>query len=396
MTRTYSLATFFRMIPNVTLKAFFEKYNISTREINWKYLKQREVQPLIHQFRELPRETQIELEGIFQDVFELSCESGFEALQQAAKVFDERLWLQLFAKKPSLYSVAFWAWTAYRPMFDHALASHRAQKLSWWRKRDGLPMVTPEWNDEVKLALETALENYFVENQKRGEVCTVEMQSFDGNTYYFFAYPDDHLWQFQQHDIDGNLRPKRTRPTFEVVFAYNSQEGTLEIHAKGGEKTKAELENIFLEAVLGGHFAMSADSPYDLSVILNESFALTSDPEDGVMIQLKELRLNWKEWGSIHYRPNKWIDLIAALRTTLLDGNFTRNKAAVEYAKFQFFFFADQEKKGGALTFEITSNRCTLRGQCPKRVEIIRKHLKIWEIEHDTVIETDSELVAVG
>ena len=109
MSRIYSLPTFFRMVPHSMLKTFFEKRQIDTTEIHWKFLKEREIQPLLWMFRELPRETQAELEGIFQEIFELACESGFTALQQAADTFNEQFWLKSFVKKPSFYAVSFWA-----------------------------------------------------------------------------------------------------------------------------------------------------------------------------------------------------------------------------------------------------------------------------------------------
>ena len=397
MSRIYSLPTFFRMVPRPMLKTFFKKHQIDTTEIPWESLKNREIEPLLYMFHDLPRETQIELEGIFQEVFELACESGFETLRQAAEVFNEQHWLNGFEKNASLYAISLWAWSTYNPMFQFALARHHAKQLTWWRKREGLPKLKPLWNEERKEALESSLQNYFVGKQNRGDVCTVETQTFDEKTCYFYAYPDDYLRHYQQHDTEGNLRPKRVKPTFEVVFAYNSEEGTLEIHAKGGEKMKSELEEIFLETVIGQDREMFAGSPYDLSVIIQNGFTLASDPEDCVVIQLKELRLKWNKWGSVQVRPDDNLELMDMLKNMTLGNDISLTNASIEYAKFQFLFYSDKEEKGRSLTFEIVApNRCTLKNRDKKRMELIRKYLRKWRIENDTVIEKPLGIVPAG
>ena len=397
MSRIYSLPTFFRMVPNSMLKGFFDQRGVDTSEVPWKYLKQREVKQLLQMFRELPHDTQLEFEGIFQDVFDLACETGFESLQHAAEIFNEHLWLKSFEKKPSLYAISFWAWYAYRPMFQFALARHHAKHLLWWRKRKMLPILKPDWNDDTRHALESALQNYFVEKQNRGDVCTVEMQTFDERTYYFFAWPDDYIRHFQQHDEEGNLKPKRARPTFGIVFAYDSEEGTLAIHAKGSEKMKSELEEIFLASVICQSCEQSENVPYDLSVLAWSNFTLASDPEDCVLIQLKELRLKWRQCGSVHFRPDRNVKWTTMLEKTALSEELSRADAMVEYAKFQFLFFSNLDEKGGSLTFEITPpNRCTLQNRDPKRVELIRKYLRKWRIENDIIIEKNPEIVPAG
>ena len=119
------------------------------------------------------------------------------------------------------------------------------------------------------------------------------MRHYCDDVYYFTAYPDDYVKNVLQHDDSGTLIVKKTRATFEVVFAYNAAEGTLELHTKGGLTTKQELEEIFIRTVVGASSAKDSGSPYDLSVIKDERFSLSADSADGLTIYLRQIGLLW-------------------------------------------------------------------------------------------------------
>lgn len=357
MSRTYSLSTFFRMVPNSMLRGFFDRHGVNTSEPLWKYVKERDIEPFLTIFNALPREKQIEFDGIFQEIYELACPSGFEALKKAAEYFSEKLWLVSFAKQPSLYVIAFWSRSAFPKMFAYALSLHKVQSLSWWRKREGLPQTPPEWNEEIKGNLEGALQDYFKGNQNRGEICTIETHYYGEGIHYYLAYLDDYTRKVHVHDHQKALVTKTTRPTFDVVFAYSSREGTLELHAKGSEKMKKELEEIFINQVIGETIELPLDAPYHLDALLSNRFALEADFEDGLSIRLDAIELYWEEHGSLCCKPNKNRNIFDVIAEGI---NYPLEKAKVLYAKFQFVFLSTESQRGGSMTFEIAApNRCT-------------------------------------
>lgn len=388
MARSFTLPSFLRKVPHSLLKRFFQLLEIDTHDLSWELIKNREAEPFLELFRDLPPEKQNQMEGICYDVFELSCGSGWDALCEMAESYHAPDWFALSPEKTTLQAKSLWTWVNHPLIFQKAHEFHQMKNTSWWRKREGLPKMVPEWNGQVKTALEGALQIYFMEKQGRGQVCTVQMQNFRDDTYYFLAYPDDYVRNVMRHNDKGELVSRRTRPTFEIVYAYNSVEGTLELHTRGGDKTKSDLEEIFIETVLGEEVEVFSGQIYDLSAVKQSGFSLTPDPKDNVLIQIKQVRLNWGQDTSVQFRAEKERDLLAWIRRVINAEYLPWDKAVVDYIKLQFLFLPTEWERRGTLTFEMnTPNRSTLRGKNPRKVEIIRKYLKKWGIEYEQSLE---------
>ena len=386
MARVFSLSTFFRMVPHSLLKRLFQTLEIDTQEIPWELIKNRDYEHFLKFFRELPPEKQNELEGVCCDVFELACDSGLDALCQTADDQHESGWFSLSSEKTTPYAKSLWSWLEYPVIFQRAFEFHKIDHLSLWRKRDGLPCKVPEWNQEIKKTLEEALQSYFTRKQGRGQVCTVVMQNYREGVYHFIAYPDDYVRNFTHHDESGQLITRKTRPTFEIVYVYNSNEGTLELHARGGDKTKVALEDIFIRTVFG-QVPDFAETIYNLSVFKEEGLALTPDPRDHIVILLKEMTLNWPNGRSITFSTKTHGDAHHWARKSLEDNEQPWHDAHVDYVKIQILIMPTEYRRRGSMTFEIAApNKSTLRNQDAARIELARKYLKTWGVEHERTI----------
>lgn len=382
MARTFSLSTFFRMVPHALLEAFFRKLQIDIALLSSGSLKQRDVAALLDFYFAQPSEVQNQVDRIFREVYELACATGFETLCYMAECLQADGWDDVNIGNKTLYGKSLWAWLHYPEVFAKALELHKMEHDTWWWKRDGLPRVMPQWDEETRRRLESALGHFYSRKQGHGQVCTVEMCHYHGEMFYFVAYPVDYVRSVLQYNDTGKLVTKKSRPTFEVVFAYNVAEGSLELHAQGGVTTKAALEEIFIQTVLNASAGSHSPVPYDLSVLMEERFSLVPDAADGVQIFLKEVGLLWpaKQLVRITVKENR--HSVDWVRRLVAEENLPWCEARIVHAKFQFVFMPNVSETPGSVTFKIAvPDRCTLRHHQPQKVETIRKYLKRWGME---------------
>jgi hypothetical protein len=210
------------------------------------------------------------------------------------------------------------------------------------------------------------------------------MQNHRQDVYHFIAYPDDYVRNFTHHNESGQLITRKTRPTFEVVYVYNSKLGTLELHTKGGDKTKTALEEIFIESVFGS-VPDFAEQTYDLSVFKQDGFVLTPDPRDNIVIQLKEITLEWENIRKITLKAEKHYDTLDWVRRSIEEEELPWHQARVHHVKIQILILQNEYRRRGSMTFEIAvPNKNTLRNQDEARIELARKYLKKWGIENES------------
>src|SRR6056297_672954 len=227
---------------------FFSVLGHAGFDPDWEHLGQREFDPLLDYITDLPTPQAGELDQELQAVYELSCQSGMTAIAEAAKLHDlAELPLQM-PQEMSVHGRAMWTRLRHPKVFETALMLHEIDHLSWWRKRNDLPSTTPNTSPEAIEALEHAISS-LLKDQGRGRLCTVETYTRD-NVHYFFAYPDDYSETANQHDDDGNLVPIVINKTMQVVFAYDSREGSLETYAKLPKRMKEGLEGCFTGCIL--------------------------------------------------------------------------------------------------------------------------------------------------
>ncbi|MDR1962378.1 MAG: hypothetical protein LBQ50_01205 [Planctomycetaceae bacterium] len=384
MKRQFSFGTVFRMVDKSLLQSFFELIGVKVDGFLWEDVNRRHIEPLYKLFDALPPELRDRVEVALRDIHALACEKGMEELGKAAEELHaaEDSWKSIYVSDNNLYTKSLSAWLHHRDIFEHAIRYFEVDSLSKWRKRLDLPKITPTFDEEKRTELENELEQFFSAKQGRGFVCTVEMFSRPNGSFYFFAYPDDYVQDSYIHDENEILVSQTIRPTFEIVFAYNSIEGTSELYAKLPKKILEELEVIFLRILLDVIPEEEKESPYHLAMLLDPDFTLHTRPEDHINARVVSLALAWendKEVIFVSRRSHSARELaMGSVKLTM-----ALKYAAVKKAKFRFEFQNPVTGKYKTLTFEIgIPHFCTLKNQQPAFVEKAQFYLQQWGIEH--------------
>ncbi len=185
MSRQFSIPTMFRMTPHSLLARFVAHFGHDF-EIDWEQLGEREIGPVIASFGDLAPSEQAQMEGELRSIFELACESGIEAILEAAATCGHVSLAASMPEDAGYYARSMWAWLNHRPAFDKALVLHQVAHLNWWRKRNDLPPVAPNLSDDAINRLKTAISELLMREQGRGGICSVETLCRDG-THYFLA-----------------------------------------------------------------------------------------------------------------------------------------------------------------------------------------------------------------
>ena len=391
MSRQFSMPTVFRMTPVTMIRDFFASLGADTSTLDWDTLKQRDPDPIWDYFFRLPMDLRQKADGILRSVFKLACTEGMTAINDAIEVLHHEPIAVGELKKANCYVRALMTWYKDKEVFDRALTLVQIYKLSWWRKRQHLPRQTPEFTEAVQRKFEHELENLFAAKQGRGHVCTVEMFSPGNGMYYFFANPDDYPKSAFSHDEDRALVTQTFQHTFEIVFAYDSNRGTLEICGKVSKKVKKQLETIFIDIVLNSKIDRYEETVYNLDMMKEFNFTPVIDPEDRIRVTLREVEYKTAQGNSIHFKAAKDVSLMRFTEDILNTESDFYREAKITYVKLRFVFLPKGDRPRGSVTFAIsTPNLNTLQNKNPERLEIIKKHLTLWGVEHERVTESHS------
>ncbi|MDR2755570.1 MAG: hypothetical protein LBC20_07660, partial [Planctomycetaceae bacterium] len=362
---------------------FFESFGADVEQVPWNNLKRNDIADLQKLFDELPPNKRDQAEIALRYIHSLACEQGMEELSKAAASFQyDESWNEFFQSQKSLYTKSLSAWLHYRDIFEHAVQFFEVDSLTWWRKRLDLPKMEPTFDINIRNKLEEDIETLLKTTQGRGYTCTVEMAVRPNGVYYFFAHPDDYVHDSLVHDNDRLLVHQTIRQTFEVVFAYNSIEGTSELSAKLPKRIKESLEGIFLKHILGVDAPEDKEKPFDLSMLLDPNFKLTISPDDNLQVFVNGITFSWGTDYTVGYFA-KGSKSVREFAFEGLGDAVNHQRIVVKRARFRFVFLCADQGKPRTLTFEIGPPfTCTLKNQQPDRVEKAHYYLKEWRIEH--------------
>jgi len=287
--RHFSLATVFRMMPVMMTRDFFLSLGADVTSLDWNTVNRNHIAPIETFFQSLSPFLQEHARAILCDIHKLACTDGMNAINEAIELAHRGPIFLGECAKANCYARAMLLWSIDRDIFQQALTIVQLTQLSWWRKKRHLPQLIPDFNETVKHQFESALETLFVKKQARGYVCTVDMLDMGNGVYYFFAYPDDYPKSALTHDDMRTLVPRTFQHTFEVVFAFDSKRGTLEICGKVSNKMKLQLEEIFIETVLATTHEDDDQRNYDLSVFKNPAFIPWTESSDQIQVSVLSL-----------------------------------------------------------------------------------------------------------
>ncbi len=386
MTRHFTIRKMLRMTPNRLLQDFFQRLGHQLLSIDWRRVPERCDEALMVALDLLPQEAHDEMETAFSAIHELACETGVQTILEVARRDDHTHFVSL-VPQASPYHIAMWTWLHFPALFDQAALVQSVDSLSRWRKRNDLPRVEPRRSPEAIRELACGISRFLRCEEGRGQNCTVEHYRRTNGTDVYVAYPDDFVQSIAMHDESGNLEPHAIRQTFEIVFAFHQQDGTLELYAKMPTQMKVKLESLFGQIILGEDIGPEPyGRPYDLNRLRDRYFCLETDPEDGLIASITSLRVKSLEWGKIGLEPlqNGRVHDIYDMADHCLNGEAVPwEQVDILKASFRFRFDPLQSRRAGTLEFDVTHpDHCTVRSRRPERVDIVRKYLKRWRIAH--------------
>ncbi|MDA1230228.1 MAG: hypothetical protein O2856_05600 [Planctomycetota bacterium] len=387
----FSIPTVLKRVPRELLAQFFESYGHKELVELCGEPQPVDSDQILLTMEDLEPEQYDALEAGLHEVCDLACESGTNALIEAAF---ESGHFDFASELPDRgwYHKSMWCLVHYKSIFVKALLIHEIGGYSFWRKRTDLPQRPVVMDDRNRKELRNGISDVFMQYQGRGKQASVFSVSRKGIDFVI-VYLDDFLMDVQFHDEQGRLTPGSMRPTFQVVFAFNPSEGSLEVYApKVPAKVKSQLEQVFAWVFLEVHLPpWNKKAAYELDHLKDRSYSLATDPEDAICIRISKMRLSSLcgdrriilDAGS----AGKLEDVHEMMEDYLNAKEFPKSHFHITQATLRFEFLALPERKSGSATFDVTwPSSCGVRTQRPELVAIIQKYLKRWKIDRSESI----------
>ncbi len=297
MAAQYSNRHFFRKTPNHLLALYFEAKG-KALELDFGELKENDAEALQTALNTLAGNDIADIEAEFQDVNALACEGGITALVDEAGFHSDDAFIEAIAAIDGFHAKAMWAFLN-KPLYWRGAAMFlHADNVSpsYWKKRNDLPKLPPQVEDEDIRGLEKAISAYFFHKEGRGKNCTVEPYRRNQKEY-FFAYPEDFA-QSAVEWVGGTLKSQAHHPAFEIIFVYSEAEGSLDIYAPKNSKAIADLQSMFaknilkLETLAEGQIDKRV---YELAPVVDEDFQFKIEPASGIAsVLITKIRVTLK------------------------------------------------------------------------------------------------------
>jgi hypothetical protein len=288
MAGQYSTRNFLRQVPNALLARYFNGRGLFG-DMDFSAMKEGKPDELFQAWLALPDPQRNKMDAEFRDIFEMSCEKGFQA------IIDEAGWqmretpdaLQTFIEKLSAlsnhYERAMMTFLDHNTFWRGATLFYHADTLPYWRKRKNLPQRKAAVDGASLQQLAALIRNYFHHTEGRGKNCVVEPFR-RGELDYFYAYPEDYSQQSIEW-VNGEFDRRPHNPAFEVIYVYSQKEGSLDLNFRGSNKAVEPLQGMFATAIL--QIDELPPDPkdkrvYDLSPLLEKGFHFTYDVGSGI------------------------------------------------------------------------------------------------------------------
>jgi hypothetical protein len=297
MAGQYSHKQFFRRVPHFLLHDYFKEKTIDL-DIDFSELKEKDVDSLFSAFIGLTPELQATIEAEFQDVNALACEGGIAALVDEAGFHNDDAFIEGIVVIEGFHAKSMWAFLNKPKYWRGATMFLHADNVSpsYWKKRNDLPNLPPQLDDDDIHALAKAISAYFFYKEGRGKNCIVELYRRNQKEY-FFAYPEDFA-QSAVEWVGGTLKSQAHHPAFEIIFVYSEAEGSLDIYAPKNSKAIADLQAMFAKNIL--KLATLPEGKidkrvYELAPVVEENFEFKIEPASGIdSVLVTKLRVTLK------------------------------------------------------------------------------------------------------
>lgn len=382
MVRHFSMLTVLRRTPFKVLRWFLPKVGIELG-MNLKELRACDLPQVISAYKTLSPEQRQQAESIVEDIVSLANRDGIAALRESARLNGVVYWDVIFKPDASAYLQAIWAWSAEHKTFEQAKKFLHANQSVRFCKRVGLPHTPPLLCENKLAELKERLQNFFMEQQGRGAICTIDAFERGSGKYSVFVYPDDYERAVLRHDENENLVPSMDKTVFEIFLDVDSNEGSISLSAKLSKPLRDALEDIFIRVLYEIEPPVVSKPKYDLEILKDNKLVLATDAEDCVTAEISFINLLWISINSSStFKSHRNGDIFATINHLLKKEKRTLDDAIVQSAAIRFRFLPKPERRAGIVCVEIaSSNNIMIRCKDAKRVEVMQKYLKKWGIE---------------
>ena len=299
MARHYSSRSFFRQMPNDLLARYFARRGLFG-DLDFSSMQEPQPDELHEAWLEVPEDQRNAMRAEFREILERSCEKGVWAIIDEARWQwrddPERLteFIETLSALPGHSHRAMITYLDYPECWRGAIRFYDTDSLPYWRKRKHLGHGAAHTDSSSLEQLADLIRAYFHRSEGRGKHCVVD-SCRRGELDYFFVYAED----FSQQQIEwvkGAFDQRPHHPTFEVVFVYSQQEGTLDLNFHGPYRAVEPLQGMFATAILKlDRLPPDPDDErvYDLDPLRRRSFAFVYDVGSGIeRVAVRKLRLS--------------------------------------------------------------------------------------------------------
>jgi hypothetical protein len=376
-------------------RLFVDEHQV-LEKIPWDSLRPHDVEPIVEAWKHISDDVRRQIEVILQDVNELADERGQQVLVEDIdwRCPDLRA---AFAAWSCLHDKALWAYLDARDTFNEAAIFARAESLrggQFANRWNSLPKMQLIVTDELKSGLEAMVRDYYREKELRADRCRVHHYKRANGADYFYAYIPEWADKRLGFDDQGELTPRELEYAFHNVFIYESQDGALEIIAKGGKPVQLPLRRAFCKSVLG--VTVEDTDPikrcYFLDHLLDPSFAFTTTAADKItVVRLRRFRLvPTVSLPSLEGAELKWHETATLLQVRAAADQFlnayglTRGQVSLVQAGIQIEFQSDGQRRARTMTFNVgTPHTCDLKSKPDDVRAVGERCIRRWGILRD-------------
>jgi len=389
----YAPKHFLRQAQTALLQQYFSSQGLLS-DIKWADTPAPDDETIFSAWHSLPEETKSKIERDFRDIYDLASAEGVRTVVEEGQYHKTNLTTELetcdgflnkilhvFIKHPRIFEIAC--------RFDHADSLNGR----CWNKRKDMPKKKPEVSKEALGKFAAAISEYLQKTQGRGEKCLVDTYYRNRRRNYFFAYPKDYTDTYIDYDSEGKIERRPYTPAFEIVFVYDSIDGTLDLFAQGDKDVKQELQRLFTLHILNEKLGEEKldSAPYKLEALKHRGFAFPVDAADGINnVRIREMSL------SVIGRPRQRIifdagpigkttakdDIYDTMQTALHESRLPLSMLKVNSVviQMQFLNTTGRGRAYKTLTFRVSCpDGCNLKDK-DEHIKA-KKYLREWKIE---------------
>ncbi|HMO35175.1 MAG TPA: hypothetical protein PKA06_03955 [Gemmatales bacterium] len=379
MARCYSLETMLHKVPRDLLHEYFIKVVGNDLGLDWKNLSKTNLKPILKAIKKLKQSEKNLVERQLQNIFELACKRGIEALQEAAHATGDTTFIN-DCHPGGPHAKAMWSFLHRDTVFQKAQQIHIVAMAHWWRLRNdlqdytGMPLASPQ----LKI-LEGELARFLEKEEGRGKRCTAEHIERGGKDY-ILVHADDYPEEKLMHTGMGRLISKTIRGTFLVVYALDRKRRTLQVDSDVPSRHKERLEIILIGSLFKYTLNPFVTPVYNIDQLKHDSMSWITEPGDGAEVRVQSLHLqsvsNPKESIVVNSDSSLPTDRIyEQMRETLL---VHVDQLKVTRAKVRVDFQAMGDRPISHTTFELTEKTSTFHPHKvgEERADIIQRCLE--------------------